>query len=357
NTDRSAAIESLAAALGRSTGRGGFKGLSALVLGAGGAARAIAHGLVQSGARTIVASRTQPRADDLARAVGCEVVAWDDRHTPGVDVLVNCTPIGMSPNVEETPYDASRLRPETVVFDTVYNPERTRLLREAGAGGCRTVSGIEMFIRQGALQFELFTGTPAPRDVMRTAITASVLSPFAARKRSIVLIGYRGSGKSAVAASLARRLGWQAIDADLVLEERAGKSIAEIFRDGGEQVFRELESQVIGELVERDEVVIAAGGGVVLRDGNRSALGRAEHVIWLRAAVPTLLERVNADPATAARRPNLTTQGGEAEVRALLAQREPLYRQCAAATVDTDGKTPDAIAAEIVQWLAGNRRK
>lgn len=165
----------------------------------------------------------------------------------------------------------------------------------------------------------------------------------------IVLIGYRATGKTTVARVLAERLGWNWIDADVELETRAGKSIADIFRDSGEQAFRDLESAVIAELVQRERLVIATGGGVVLREQNRQALQQAGQIVWLRARLETILSRLAGDASTAERRPNLTNQGGAEEVRQLLEQREPIYRALAQIAVDTDDRNVDDIVSEIIQ--------
>jgi shikimate kinase len=167
---------------------------------------------------------------------------------------------------------------------------------------------------------------------------------------NIALVGYRGVGKSAVAKLLALRLGWDWVDADVEIELRAGKSIAAIFGDEGEAAFRELESVVVEELAGRERIVIALGGGAVLRERNRVALA-GSFVAWLQASVDVILERVAADASTAARRPNLTVKGGRAEVEALLAEREPIYRRIAATVVDTDDKTPAEVAEAILAEL------
>ncbi|MEX0712312.1 MAG: shikimate kinase, partial [Pirellulales bacterium] len=106
---------------------------------------------------------------------------------------------------------------------------------------------------------------------------------------NIVLIGYRGSGKSTVARELAGRLGWPWLDADHQIEERAGKSIAAVFAEEGEERFRDLESSLLAELVERDKTVLAAGGGAVLRPANRALLRSAGKVVWLQADAATIL--------------------------------------------------------------------
>ena len=177
--------------------------------------------------------------------------------------------------------------------------------------------------------------------------------PFPASRSAnpLVLIGYRGTGKTTVARQLALALGWEWLDADVEVELRAGKSIAAIFADEGEQAFRDLETQTLADLLTRKQVVLAAGGGAVLREANRQLLAERARVVWLQASVETILARVAADSATAARRPNLTTAGGRAEVVELLAEREPLYRQCAELAIDAEQKSPAEIAAEIVERL------
>lgn len=166
---------------------------------------------------------------------------------------------------------------------------------------------------------------------------------------NIVLIGYRGAGKSTVARQLALRLGWPWVDADVEIELKAGKSIAAIFADGGEETFRELESEVLEALLVREGLIVAAGGGAVLRPANRRLLCERGRVVWLRAEPATLLARVSADATNADRRPQLTTAGGPSEVENLLPGRTPLYRECAELSLDTERKDPMHIADEIIR--------
>ena len=171
---------------------------------------------------------------------------------------------------------------------------------------------------------------------------------------NVILIGYRGTGKSTVARLLADRLGWRWIDADEEIEKRSGESIASIFADEGEERFRDLESAILEDYASHDHIVLAAGGGAVLRARNRKLLRRMGNVVWLCASPQTILKRVAADPASSARRPNLTT-GGEQEVVDLLAARTPVYRQCAFLAVDTEDRTPDDVVDEIVRRLKPSR--
>jgi len=165
---------------------------------------------------------------------------------------------------------------------------------------------------------------------------------------NLVLIGYRATGKTTLARLLAEQLGWEWIDADVEIERRAGKSIARIFAEDGEPAFRDLEAEVIADLCRRRQLVLAAGGGAPMRPESRRAMRASGKVVWLKALPETILARMSADATTAGRRPDLTDKGGLEEILQLLARREPVYRQSAHLEVDTEGKSPETIAAEIL---------
>ena len=172
----------------------------------------------------------------------------------------------------------------------------------------------------------------------------------------LTLIGYRATGKTTLARLLARRLGWEWIDADVEIERRAGKSIARIFAEDGEPAFRDREAQVIADLCRRDKLVLAAGGGAPLREENRAAMRAAGQVVWLTARPETILQRMNADATTAARRPNLTDRKPLEEIVHLLARREPIYRQTADLVVDTENHPPEELAEEILRKIRNNQQ-
>jgi shikimate 5-dehydrogenase len=145
--------------------------LRANVLGAGGVARAVVAGLADCGADVTVYNRSAARARALAAEFDCHHELWE-RRTERTDarLLVNCTSVGMWPDVEAIPMPADRLDGELTVFDTVYNPVETRLLRDAARGGCRTVDGLTMFVNQAAAQFRLWTGQDADKAFMRRIV-------------------------------------------------------------------------------------------------------------------------------------------------------------------------------------------
>jgi len=178
NTDYAAAVDSLKSHLTERAGDGPvaqLSQLSVMLLGAGGVARAIAFALHREGAQLTITGRTYERAQRLAEEVKCKAVDWHARHSVSFDVLINCTPVGMHPNVDESPCHFSILKPGVTVFDTIYRPETTLLIREARTRGCHTITGVDMFVRQAARQIELFIGqTPdqaVMRDIMRKALS------------------------------------------------------------------------------------------------------------------------------------------------------------------------------------------
>lgn len=154
---------------------GDIRGATLLVLGAGGASRALCFACAACGAgRILLASRTQQTAHALAQAVSrhtrvpCEALPWESLPTalPDADILVNATGLGMEPHLGQSPLPAALLRPHLFVCDLAYRPAQTRLLADAEAAGCRTMNGLGMAVYQGARQFTLWTGQSAPVSLM-----------------------------------------------------------------------------------------------------------------------------------------------------------------------------------------------
>ena len=168
---------------------------------------------------------------------------------------------------------------------------------------------------------------------------------------NIILIGYRGSGKSAVGSKLAGRLKMRFVDTDDLIEERQGAPINDIVKSHGWDHFRKLEKGIIEEISRRNNLIVAPGGGAVLDADNVKALRRNGFIIWLKADREALLKRINQDPGTNARRPTLTGKGTLEELQEVISAREPFYERASEIQIDTSMLAVDAVVESILTAL------
>ena len=147
-----------------------LNGRRVAILGAGGVARAVAVALSERGCDVTVFGRTRSRVEKLAQELRCSAADWADREQCGGEILINCTPVGMWPDIDDSPMPRGALGPEQTVLDTIYHPAETRLLRDAAAQGCRVAQGTEMFVSQAVGQYRIWHSEPPARDVMAAAM-------------------------------------------------------------------------------------------------------------------------------------------------------------------------------------------
>jgi 3-dehydroquinate dehydratase/shikimate dehydrogenase len=172
NTDYAGALDAITQGMGIE--RWDLRGVPVAVVGAGGVSRALVAGLTDAGAKVTIYNRTLERAQELAADFGCEAAGLDRLTQLDAKLIVNCTSIGMHPKVDASPVPAECLRSDMAVFDTVYNPAETHLLKQAKARGAKTIDGVAMFVNQAAVQFRLFTGQSANTDLMRKVVLDSL---------------------------------------------------------------------------------------------------------------------------------------------------------------------------------------
>ncbi len=172
--------------------------------------------------------------------------------------------------------------------------------------------------------------------------------PTPSPTQRVLLIGYRGTGKTSVATCLSKISGERWIDTDAEITRVVDCAISEIFDREGEDGFRRRETVALREILDQPYPIIACGGGIVLLEENRRLLADAGTCVWLRASADTIQQRLECDPGSATQRPPLTNLERSDEIRHLLKEREPLYTQCADLVVETDKRQVDQIAAEII---------
>lgn len=168
NTDLDAAVSVLTDALQMPSDHpAAFEGKRVLILGAGGVARTIAIGMLKRGASVFLTARDYRKSEQVANELKCKSIDWPARQNFECHILINATPLGMHPDMDASPFEAEWFDKHTVVFDTIYNPEQTLFIKHARQAGCPTITGVDMFVRQAAKQFELFTGQAADLNLIR----------------------------------------------------------------------------------------------------------------------------------------------------------------------------------------------
>lgn len=304
--------------------RGGLHpaGKKCLVLGSGGASRTAVVCLRDLGASEVrVISRS-----------GEDNYLNLERHRDA-RLLVNATPVGMYPNNGAAPLDLSVFPDLEGVADLIYNPARTALLLAAEERGIPFINGLYMLTAQARDACELFLGKQIPEAEAER--TAGILARQAG---NIILTGMPGSGKTTVGRILARQTGRQLLDTDEMIEQKTGISCGEIIRQQGEDAFRALETETLREAGKRTGIILATGGGIVVRPENRDLLRQNGLLFHLERE----MDETTLEPG----RP--LSDSREKWVR-LYAARKPLYE--AWRDVPIHNTQPEAAAAEILtEW-------
>ena len=244
-----------------------LEGKTVLILGTGGTSKT---------AMAVAADLGAASVQRVSRTGKEGAISYEEAQRLPVQILINTTPSGMYPNLDGQPMDLSRFGWLEGVLDAVYNPLRTRLVLQARDNGARAQSGLYMLVAQAAAACEHFLGEKLPEGTLR-----KVYRTVHGEKQNIVLTGMPGSGKSTVGRILARELGREFVDTDTEVIRLAKKPIPDIFAQRGEAYFRDLESQVIAELSQRTGLVMATGGGAILRAENVRRLRQNGRIYFL----------------------------------------------------------------------------
>ncbi|MBQ4073312.1 MAG: shikimate 5-dehydrogenase [Clostridia bacterium] len=237
------------------------------------------------------------------------------------DVIINTTPVGMFPNINDQVVELKKLSNVKAVYDVVYNPLTTSLIGEAKSLGLKCGNGLNMLIWQGIKAYELYTDS-----IVEDKVAQNILNEIYNEKKNLVLIGMPGSGKSTYGKLIAKELNKEFYDTDKVFEETFGSTPKQVILEKGEPAFRDMESEIVATLSSKLGVVIATGGGAVLRENNRKLLKANGTVLFIDRDISLL-------PTDG--RP-LSKEYG---VQKLYEEREPIYRETADITIKTDATT------------------
>lgn len=296
------------------------RGKKAAVLGTGGASMTVLAVLRDLGADSIISvSRTgENNYENLLRL-----------HSDA-DILVNATPVGMAPNITESPVLLDGFEKLCAVFDVIYNPSKTALMLQAEKKNIPAYGGLPMLVSQAIAAASVFTG-----ERYNDNLVDIITNKIASETLNIVLTGMPGCGKSSVGRALAELCGRRFFDSDELIEQRSGMSVEEIFALRGEEAFRALEAEAVRELAAGSGAVIALGGGAVLREENRDRIRQNSSVVWLKRELDRLA--TEGRPLSKANR-----------LEDMYAAREPVYKAVSDIAIDNDSS-----AAETALKLRG----
>ncbi len=253
-----------------------ISGKKVLILGSGGTSKTATAVVSVLGAKEILR---------VSRGGNSCCITYDDakeKHADA-DVIINTTPLGMYPNNDTMPIDISFFSSLSGVVDAVYNPLRSQLVLSALERGIVAEGGLYMLVAQAVFAAELFTNTKIQKEKID-----EVFAEIYNQKKNLVLVGMPGSGKTTLGRLVAKNLNLPFLDTDDLIKEKSGKTASEIIKQSGEEFFRDVESAVIREISSKQGVVIATGGGAVLREENRRALKENGTAVFLNRPLEKL---------------------------------------------------------------------
>lgn len=267
-----------------------------IILGTGGTSKTAAAVARALGASEVIRASRSSKED----AVSYEELY--EKHLDA-DYVINTTPVGMFPNTDGSPLDISRFFKLSGVADAIYNPLRTELVSEAMARGIPAEGGLYMLVAQAVRAVEFFLNVTLSEDKI-----LEIYNKIKGRKENIVLIGMPASGKSTVGRLLSDMSERELVDTDALIVKRAGMEITEIFSKFGEAYFRDLEREVIGEVSRQSELIIATGGGAILRQENVKELKKNGRLFFidrpLEKLIPTDSRPLSSDRESITKRYN-----------------------------------------------------
>lgn len=301
-----------------------LKGKKTVILGTGGTSKTAFAVAESMGASPIlVVSRTKKDG----------VIDYEELYKEHLDaeIIINTTPVGMYPNNDTSPIDVTLFKNVEGVIDAIYNPIRTNLVLDALSIGAKAEGGLYMLVAQAVYASEIFLGVKHPKEKLE-----KIFKKIRRKKENIVLIGMPASGKSTAASLLSGELSREAFDTDEVIKAAKGRSIPEIFATEGESVFRDCESDAVALVSQKNGVVIATGGGAVLRSKNVKILKQNGVLFFIDRPCEKLLPTVDRPLA----------QDTEA-IRKIYEERYKIYLSSADVVIDADD-TPVNITKKIM---------
>ena len=285
-----------------------------VVLGSGGASKSVCYILKKRGAKKVIVVTRKDTSKE-------GYMTYSALESFKGDVLVNTTPVGMYPNVDNCPVSENVIANFDTVVDIVYNPVYTELLKAAVRLGKKAVGGLYMLVAQAMKSQEIWQKKITDKELYVDIYNALMKEYFQKNGGNIYLTGIMSCGKTVKGKRVARTLGWEFIDADEYIEKISGRTVKQLFAEG-EHVFRKWESKAMYELSLRKNIVVATGGGAILKDENVSAMKLSGIIVLIERNIEDILNGINTDT-----RP-LLKDGKDKLVSIYEARKDRYYATC-----------------------------
>lgn len=370
-----------------------LKGRTAVILGAGGAARAVLYlCLSELAEKVYILNRTEERAVQLAEEFGQmgHIVPMKLGEAGKIKedglIVFQATSIGLFPNINDVVLEDEGFYSHVAEgIDLIYNPARTRFMQLVEAQGGRAFNALKMLLYQGIRAYELWFGFKVPEDVISDILKELMDSLYSGQeeetkqrcsgqeeekeqagrqkqdmvdsqrqpafRNNLILTGFMGSGKTTVGRILADRLKMEFLDTDALIEQREGRTISEIFAQQGEAEFRRMETELLRKLQGTlTNTVLSTGGGMPLREENAQLLRTLGEVVYLSASPELIYERLKDQTD----RPLLNTENPLARISSLMKERKARYEAACSMRVDTGLGEPEIIADKVIDELCAS---
>ena len=307
-----------------------------LVIGAGGAARAVIYGLKKEGAKVTIVNRTLKKSKLLSNKFNCDYDLFENLETIFVksEIIIYCLPVNIDICFNKL------IDKHQILIDLMY--KQSSFTEAAQKIGCTLINGEKILINQAIPAYNHFFDRQLNKEIAKNLLSKNTKKP---NFRKIAIIGFMGVGKTSLGEKLSAELNYEFIDTDKLIEKNETQSITNIFKNNGEDYFRKLENEILKNLSNKDKLILSCGGGVIINNENIKFLKQNFLVVWLFSNIETSIKRITDNS-----RPLINNNSLE-NIKKIYKKRLPLYAQTCDIAINIDDKSMKEIAQTIISEI------
>ncbi len=303
-----------------------------LIIGAGGAAKAVIYGLKKEGAQITIVNRTLKKSELLSKEFNCDYDLFENLETVFIksEIIIYCLPVNIKISFEKL------LNKHQVLIDLMY--KKSSFTEAALKIGCILIKGEEILINQAIPAYNHFFDKQLNEEIAKNLLSKNTKKP---NFRKIAIIGFMGVGKTSIGKKLSDELNYEFIDTDQIIEKNENQSITNIFKTKGEDYFRKQENQILKNLLNKDKLILSCGGGIIINNENIKLLKQNFIVVWLFSNIETSIKRINDKS-----RPLINNNSLD-DIEKIYKKRLPLYAQTCDMAININDKSIKEITQSI----------